>query len=217
MSPSRTTGVQSRKAVTSRRRPNRRRALARRWSAAIVVLAVLITALIVVQPLAQKAIRELTLPLSYASIIRTQAQAKGLDPALVAAVIYAETGYDARTSPTGAEGLMQIEPATAAFLAKRSGGFGFRVADLSHPAVNIAYGSYYLRYLLDEFGGNETAALAAYNGGETNVDRWIGRARAAGHSFGVDDIPFPQTRAYVTKVESAQQSYRHKYAAQLGL
>ncbi len=63
-------------------------------------------------PLFQRAIRDLELPLAYASIIRQQAAEKHLDPALVAAVIYAETKFDARTSPTGAEGLMQIEPAT---------------------------------------------------------------------------------------------------------
>jgi soluble lytic murein transglycosylase len=171
---------------------------------------------VVVSPVGQKAIRNLTLPLQYAPIIRQQAAAKRLDPALVAAVIYAETGFDARTSPTGAEGLMQIEPATAQFLAKRTGGYAFTVTDLGTPTVNIAYGSYYLRYLLDEFDGSETAALAAYNGGETNVSHWISLARAAGHGFSVQDIPFPQTRAYVEKVENAQSQYRQKYASQLG-
>ena len=77
------------------------------------------------------------------SIIRQQAAAKHLDPALVAAVIYAETQFDARTSPTGAEGLMQIEPATAEFLARRSGGIGFTVSDLWH-----ARGQHRLRQLL---------------------------------------------------------------------
>jgi len=167
-------------------------------------------------PLVQKAIQELTLPLAYQGIIRQQAAAKGLDPALIAAVIYAETRFDARTSPTGAEGLMQIEPATAEFLARRSGGVNFTIADLGTPAVNIAYGSYYLRYLLDEFGGSEVLALAAYNGGETNVQRWLAGVQAQGRTFTVSDIPFPQTRAYVEKVMDAQQQYRQKYARELG-
>jgi soluble lytic murein transglycosylase len=176
-----------------------------------------------VTPLFEKAIQQLTLPLQYQSIIRQQAAAKGLDPALIAAVIYAETRFDARTSPTGAEGLMQIEPATAEFLARRSGGTGFRVPDLATPAVNIAYGSYYLRYLMDEFSTpdessttTETLALAAYNGGETNVQRWLADARARGRTFSLADIPFPQTRAYVEQVLQAQQEYRQKYARELG-
>ena len=199
-----------------RQRTARRSVQVRRWLAAAIGVCVVAVAAVVLAPSVQRAIRNLTLPLSYAPIIRQQAQANHLDAALIAAVIYAETGFDARTSPTGAEGLMQIEPATAEFLARRSGGTAFRVADLGEPEVNIAYGSYYLRYLLDEFGGSETAAIAAYNGGETNVTDWIASAHQSGHAFGVDDIPFPQTRAYVVKVENAQRSYRRKYASELG-
>ena len=173
-------------------------------------------AVLLLAPLFEKAIQELTLPLKYETIIRQQAAAKRLDPALIAAVIYAETRFNARTSPTGAEGLMQIEPMTAEFLARRSGATSFQVSDLGTPAVNIAYGSYYLRYLLDQYGGNEVLALAAYNGGETNVDRWLERVRAAGRAFTTHDIPFPQTRAYVDKVLKAQRDYRSRYARQLG-
>ena len=168
-------------------------------------------------PLFQKAIRDLTLPLQYSSIIVRQASDKQLDPALVAAVIYAETGFDARTSPAGAVGLMQLEPSTAELLARQSGATTFHVSDLGTPAVNIAYGSYYLHELLKNFGGDKLAALAAYNGGETNVDRWIIRAHQAGHHFGLNDIPFPATRAYVEKVMQAETAYRQKYPAQLGL
>src|SRR5262249_47646908 len=138
-----------------------------------------------------------------------------LDPALIAAVIYAETKFDPRSSAAGAEGLMQIMPQTAAFLAHRSGATTFTTADLATPAVNIAYGSYYLRYLLNEYHGNTTLALAAYNGGESNVDRWVADARAHGHKLTVSEIPFPETRAYVTRVLSAQRKYRTKYADQL--
>jgi soluble lytic murein transglycosylase len=156
-------------------------------------------------------VRRLALPLSNEQVIREQAAAKHLDPALIAAVIFAETKFDARTSPTGALGLMQIEPSTAEFLAKRSGATTFSLADLAHPDTNIAYGSYYLHYLLDRYGGNETLALAAYNGGETNVDGWLEQAHAAGVRFTVDAIPFAQTRAYVLRVEHAQLSYRSEY------
>ncbi len=178
-------------------------------AAALVVVAV--TAGVLALPTVKRIVRDLTLPLAYTSLIREQAREKHLDPALIAAVIYAETKFDARTSPTGALGLMQIEPATAEFLAHRSGGTRFQIADLAEPRINISYGAYYLRYLLDQYGGNETLALAAYNGGQTNVDDWLARAHAAGVRFTVASIRFPQTRAYVTRVERAQRSYAKQY------
>ena len=205
-------------ASAAQERAHRRSVRRRRLLGVVVFTAVLVFfGVRAVSPLFRKAIRDLTLPLQYSSIIKQQAAAKQLDPALVAAVIYAETGFDARTSAAGAVGLMQIEPATAEALAHQSGGTRFHVSDLGTPTVNIAYGSYYLRELLDSFHGDETAALAAYNGGEGNVDRWISRAHQAGHAFGIGDIPFPATRAYVTKVEQAQNQYRQKYAGPLGL
>jgi soluble lytic murein transglycosylase len=166
-------------------------------------------------PLVRKAVNELSLPLRYSDVIRQQAAEKHLDPALVAAVIYAETKFEPRDSPVGAVGLMQVMPETASFLAHRSGATTFTTADLANPKVNIAYGSYYLRYLLDEYHGNLSFALAAYNGGESNVDRWVAAAHAAGRSLTVSAIPFPETRAYVERVLHARQQYRHTYANQL--
>jgi soluble lytic murein transglycosylase len=162
-------------------------------------------------------VRRLALPLSNEQVIREQAAAKHLDPALIAAVIYAETKFDPRTSPAGAEGLMQIEPSTAEFLAKLSGGYRFQVSDLATPSVNVAYGSYYLRYLLDHYSANEMLAVAAYNAGLANVDRWVARAHAAGRSLTVGEIPFGETRAYVQRVLRAQREYRALYGRQLGL
>jgi soluble lytic murein transglycosylase len=162
-------------------------------------------------------VRRLALPLSNEQVIREQAAAKRLDPALIAAVIYAETKFDPRTSPAGAEGLMQIEPATAEFLAKLSGGYRFQTSDLATPSVNVAYGSYYLRYLLDHYGGDEMLAVAAYNAGLANVDRWVAQARAEGKSLTVGQIPFGETRAYVQRVLRAQREYRALYGRQLGI
>jgi soluble lytic murein transglycosylase len=157
------------------------------------------------------------LPLSDASIIREQAAEKDLDPALIAAVIYAETKFDPRPSPAGAQGLMQILPATAYYLAHLSGGTSFTASDLAEPSVNLAYGSYYLRYLLNHYDGNEMLAVAAYNGGLTNVDAWVARANAAGRQLAVEEIPFPETREYVHRVLSAQVAYRAAYPRQLGI
>jgi soluble lytic murein transglycosylase len=187
--------------------------------AGVVLLIVVAIGLLAVVfgPGLDHAVRRLALPLSNEQIIREQAVAKHLDPALIAAVIYAETKFDPRTSSAGAEGLMQIEPATAAFLAKLSGGYSFTTSDLGTPAINVAYGSYYLRYLLDHYAGDEMLAVAAYNAGLANVDRWVAQARAEGHSLTVGEIPFGQTRAYVQRVLQAQREYRALYARQLGL
>ncbi len=201
-------------ASSARRGHTRRRSTRRRgvlWLAGGVALAGLVT--ILAAPLFQKAIRELSLPLQDADIIRQQATEKHLDPALIAGVIYAETKFDARTSPAGALGLMQIEPQTADFLAHRSGATTFTIVDLGTPQVNIAYGSYYIRYLINHYGGNVTLALAAYNAGQTNVDQWV---RTRGEGLTVNQIPFSETRAYVSRVLWAQHQYRHTYASQLG-
>ena len=182
---------------------------------AAVALAALLAALIASQ--VDRAVRQLGLPLTQASVIRQQAAAKHLDPALVAAVIYAETKFAPRPSSAGAQGLMQVLPETAYFLARRSGGSAFRASDLATPSVNIAYGSYYLRYLLDHYGGNEMLALAAYNGGVANVDSWVARADATGRTLTLAAIPFGETRAYVQRVLVARQAYRATYPRELGL
>src|SRR5262249_17936390 len=146
--------------VARRREVARRR---RRAAIVIVLTAAVIVGAVLMLPLARKAVNDLSLPLQYQDVIRTQAAEKHLDPALVAAVIYAETKFDARTSSAGAQGLMQILPETAQFLARRSGATNFKTSDLSNPEVNIAYGSYLLRYLLDRYHGSKVQALAAYN------------------------------------------------------
>jgi soluble lytic murein transglycosylase len=192
----------------------------RRRRRLMVLAAVLViggVAAVLLLPLGERAVQEVTLPLRPEDIIRQQARAKHLDPALIAGVIYAETKFRARRSAAGAEGLMQITPDTARFIARRSGGTWFRESDLGNPQINIQYGAYYLRYLLDRYGGNETLALAAYNGGEGNVDRWLVRASKRAEQFTVNDIPFPETRAYVDRVEQARGDYRDTYAHELGL
>jgi soluble lytic murein transglycosylase len=110
---------------------------------------------------------------------------------------------------------MQITPETARYIARKSGGTAFVVGDLATPQVNIAYGAYYLRYLLRRYGGNEAFALAAYNAGEGNVDRWIASARARDRALSIDAIPYPETRAYVTRVQDAKRDYASNYASSL--
>lgn len=194
-----------------------RRRAARLRQLRIVVVALLLAGVIVGVALTGHGGDEPRLPLQDQSIIRGQAAEKHIDPALIAAVIYAETKFVPRESSAGAEGLMQILPSTAEFLAKLSGGYAFTTSDLGTPSVNIAYGSYYLRYLLNHYDGDKLSAVAAYNAGLTNVDDWVAKARSEGHRLRVSEIPFPETRAYVQKVLRAEVSYRRSYPRQLGL
>jgi soluble lytic murein transglycosylase len=112
---------------------------------------------------------------------------------------------------------MQITPDTARYIARLSGGTQFEQGDLATPQINIAYGTYYLRYLLRRYGDNDVLALAAYNGGEGNVDRWIVRARSSDQAFTLAQIPFAETREYVQRVVDARAQYREKYDRELGL
>jgi soluble lytic murein transglycosylase len=201
----------------SSRRARDRSHVRRRAVALLAVAGLVVVGVAVIAPVIQRAVREVTLPLHHEDIIRQQARAKGLDPALIAAVIFAESKFRGRMSRTGAEGLMQIQPATARFIARRSGAANFQLSDLGTPQVNIQYGSYYLRYLLGRYGGNRVLAVAAYNGGETNVDRWIVDTGRRGVQFTLGDIPFPETRAYVARVLKAQRDYRATYPRELGL
>jgi soluble lytic murein transglycosylase len=184
-------------------------------AAAAAVFTILLVALVLSEVRHQ--VHGRGLPLSDASLIREQAADKHLDPALIAAVIYAESKFDPRPSSAGAQGLMQILPATAYYVAHLSGGSKFTASDLDTPRINLAYGSYYLRYLLNHYNGNETLAVAAYNGGLANVDSWSSQASAAGGELTVASIPFPETRAYVHRVLDAQQAYRAAYPHELGL
>jgi soluble lytic murein transglycosylase len=141
-------------------------------------------------------------PLHYEQIVRGHAKNYRLDPALVAAVIYQESKFRADAkSDSGAIGLMQLKPETAEGIAIRTGGTRFQTSDLYNPEINVRYGSWYLRHLLDKYVDEKTA-LAAYNAGQRNVDEW--RAEGKG-------IQFPETRAYVDKVEHLKGVYARAY------
>jgi len=218
--PARPAAPRSRNGAAGRAAARRRASVRRRRAlAAIVALALGVLVLpSLVAPLFRDAVKEITLPLRHEDIIRQQARDKGLDPSLIAAVIFAESRFEDRTSEAGAKGLMQILPSTAQDIARRSGGTAFELRDLATPQVNIAYGSFYLKYLLRKYDGSEVLALAAYNAGETNVDRWLASVRGKGETFRVaDHIPFPETRDYVTRVLAARGDYRRTYRAELGL
>jgi soluble lytic murein transglycosylase len=146
-------------------------------------------------------------PLRYEAIVRGHARNYDLPPTLLAAVIYTESKFDASArSSAGAVGLMQLLPETARGIATRTGGTRFVVDDLLDPEINVRYGSWYLRHLIDRYDDIPTA-LAAYHAGQGNVDAW----RRAGLG-----IQFPETRTYVERVLDAQRVYAEVYADELG-
>jgi soluble lytic murein transglycosylase len=141
-------------------------------------------------------------PLAYEPIIMGHARNYRLKPELLAAVIYQESRIKSDAeSPSGAIGLMQLLPDTAKGIALRTGGSSFRVDDLYTPELNVRYGSWYLRHLLDRYD-DERLALAAYNAGQRHVDRW--------RREGVD-IQFAETRHYVERVQELKEIYARAY------
>lgn len=155
-------------------------------------------------------------PLQYDDAIRASSRDNDLDPALVAAIIYAESRFDpGARSEHGALGLMQVLPETAEQIAGETGGVDFVTGDLTDPEVNVRYGTYYLRTVLDLFDGDEVAAVAAYNAGAGAVQGWVDEARAAGHDLRLSDIPYEETRAYVRSVLEARSAYRQTYGDRL--
>ena len=153
----------------------RRRRIA--LAVAVVGAGVAVGILLGVVGTVDRAIQELTLPLRHEDIIRQQAKEKGVDASLIAAVIYSESRFRDQTSEAGARGLMQITPETALDIADRSEAQTFVLRDLADPQINISYGTYHLRDLLEQYAGNEVAALAAYNAG-SGKRRPMGRRRS---------------------------------------
>ncbi|HEX2265500.1 MAG TPA: lytic transglycosylase domain-containing protein [Solirubrobacterales bacterium] len=191
----------------------KRKVRRRRRIAAFGTIAVLIgvfAGALVASGTFDEALQELTLPLRHEDVIRQQADEKEVDAALIAAVIYSESKFRDQTSSAGARGLMQITPEAAEYIEKQSGGTTFELSDLADPELNIRYGTFLLRELLDRYDGDEAAALAAYNAGPGNADEW------GGADLTVEDIEFPETRAYVEEVLEKKEEYRSEYATELG-
>ncbi|HEX6988181.1 MAG TPA: lytic transglycosylase domain-containing protein [Bacillota bacterium] len=156
-------------------------------------------------------------PLPYRDVVVTHADSRGLDAALVAAVIRVESGFNPMAvSPRGARGLMQVMPATGEWVATQLGMTGFEPGDLHDVDTNIAIGTWYLADLLRTFDDDLVLALAAYNGGRGNVSRWIqDRPGASLRDGSLDqrlaEIPFPETRRFVRRVLDGYRFYQLLY------
>jgi soluble lytic murein transglycosylase len=150
-------------------------------------------------------------PLDYWSIIERHANARALDPYLIAALVAQESTFDAGVrSAANAYGLMQIVPATGKRLARSLGIRKFSTGKLTDPETNVKLGTFYFKGLVNQFGG-EHFALASYNAGESRVERWIAERGPMPQDEFIDDIPFPETQLYVKKILGTAEDYRQLY------
>jgi soluble lytic murein transglycosylase len=176
----------------------------------VALLAVIALSLILVPILleAPELARRLTHPLEYKAEIQASAAEFDVEPALVAAVVRAESRFDPTAeSSRGAHGLMQLRPETVDFISTRGGPSG----DYRDPETNIRMGTWYLRYLRGRYDGDLRLVLAAYNSGPSRVDVWTSR-----QGFDIArDIPFAETRDYVTNVQESRRIYTELYGANL--
>ncbi len=177
-------------------------------------MAVMLAAVGLLGYFAGRALEKRTYPIAYAPEVRTGASEYALDPYLVLAVIHTESrGNAAAVSPKGAVGLMQIMPATGSWIAEKLDLADYTQEALSNADLNIRMGCWYLRYLLDKYE-NETSALAAYNAGPGNVDKWLGDERYS-KDGALTEIPFQETANYVVRVRSAYAKYTELYHGEL--
>jgi soluble lytic murein transglycosylase len=152
-------------------------------------------------------------PLEYKEEIKAASEKYDLDPFLVCAIIYVESKFEPSSkSRVGAVGLMQIMPETGQWAATKRGN-SYTVDDLDNPSVNIDTGCWYFRYLLLKYK-NEKLALAAYNSGFKNVDRWLVKSKDKTVDEIIASIPYKETRQFIDRVEGAQEIYRKTYAAE---
>jgi len=147
-------------------------------------------------------------PTPYQSEIEEAAKRNGLDPALLYGLVRQESRFVADiVSTAGAVGLMQLMAPTARWVAKQTGRSELRTLKLDDPALNVELGSYYLRYVMDRFGGLTALATAAYNAGPGRAESWRGAASLEGAIY-VETIPFNETRDYTKKVLANAMFYQ---------
>lgn len=151
-------------------------------------------------------------PYLYREAIEANAAAFGLDPLLIAAVTRTESKFDPRAvSRKGALGLMQIMPATAEWIAPRLGVGDFHVELLFEPETNIRFGSWYLADLNREFGGRLDVVIVAYNAGRGKVSGWLAEGVWSGNFEDKDNIPYAESRVFLTRVRQAYEQYIRLY------
>jgi len=153
----------------------------------------------------------ITHPVPFREEVARHAAKSRLSQELVYAVMRAESSFSPTVvSPAGATGLMQLMPATAKAM-KPSTSLKTVTSLLTMPEYNISLGTRHLRELIDQYEGDEALAVAAYNAGGGNVNRWIRSIGTKNREAFIEQIPFPETRAYVKKVLAGAAIYRGLY------
>lgn len=148
----------------------------------------------------------------YQDVIWRVAAREQVDPLLIMAIVRTESHFRAdAVSRRGAVGLMQIVPKTARWAMRQAHVAG----PLTDPAVNVAVGTWYVRYLMRRYGGNRRLALAAYNSGPETVDRWLSTGRVSTRSAPAS-IPYAETRWFVTRVLVTYDLLRWTYGGAPG-
>ena len=151
-------------------------------------------------------------PLGYFDIAAGQAYRYSLDPYLIMALIREESSFSRKAvSPVGARGLMQVMPLTALKIARTLLSSFSLAEDLDRPETNIALGTAYLAQMLQDFQGNLSLALAAYNAGPHNLKRWLEENPLTEEAEFIENIPFPETRAYVKRTLLSYHLYKSLY------
>lgn len=198
-------------------RRRRRRRLLRLLIPLVVLVAIVAVAItIITGRLVVPGISGKVYPIKYESEIAAVAEKYGLDPYLVAAVARTESGFDpSAKSGDGALGLMQVLPKTANWLVTLDSWKGPKDPALTDPRDSLELGACYLAYL-QRTVDPPLAAIAAYNAGQGNAGQWV-KAAGGADSFGIDDIPFPETKEFVRRVNYwrtlFQKAHPHAFAA----
>ena len=155
----------------------------------------------------------LRFPLDFTDKIQENARLQGLDEAIIYGLVRRESMFDeVANSPVGALGLMQVMPKTGKQIAKEIKYPWKGKADLLEASVNVKFGAYYYKQMLDKFSGNFALAAAAYNAGPDSVNRWLNIDSVYAADLWIETIPYKETRAYVAAV----LTYALIYQRQLG-
>jgi soluble lytic murein transglycosylase len=150
-------------------------------------------------------------PVDYFPLLKGHAQARGLDPYLIAALVAQESNFDAGIrSSANAVGLMQVLPSTGRRYARKMSIRSFSERSLTNPEINVLIGTQYFTDLINRFGA-PYFALASYNAGESRVQRWLNEAPTLPEDEFVDNIPFPETQNYVKRILGTAEDYRRLY------
>ena len=197
-----------RRVRAARRRRQRRRTLLTIFASALVVLIALGA-----WALFGRGRMDLSrYPMTYAPEIRAAAAEFSLDPAYVASVVLAESSFDAEAvSSAGAIGLMQIMPATGEWIAGKLEDEPFDVQRLYQPEVNLRYGCWYLRFLLDRYDEDMYTASTAYHQGQGRVDQWLEDPQYSQDGRTLTAISSAVTDTYVNRIMESYANYQELY------